>query len=155
VHHSGRELFHRHAEEFGMNCATVYRALVLLAAMLLGAGTADAAMSAAEVEESVVLTARVKAALIADRMTRPRQIHIETYHGIIQLSGFVATNSEKMRAEKLAASVPGVVEVRNALQVRQHLADKGASPGSDRDPALAVDGVRQVRNDELQVAPAR
>ena len=131
-----------------MNCATGYRALLLLTAMLLGMSTANAAKSAAEVEENVVLTARVKAALIADEVTKARQIHIETYSGIIQLSGFVATNDEKMRAEKLAASVPGVLEVRNALEIRQRLADEGAGKGDERD-----DSVRQVRH-ELQTAPA-
>jgi len=130
------ELPHRHVEEFGMNHAIAFRALLLFAAMLLGMSTASAAMSAAEVEENVVLTARVKATLIADEVTRARRIHIETYRGIIQLSGFVATNEEKMQAERLAASVPGVLEVRNALEIRQRLADEGAGKG--------VGGVRQV-----------
>ncbi len=122
------------------------RALLVVVAMLLGMSTANAAKSAAEVEENVMLTAKVKAALIADKITRARQIHIETYQGIIQLSGFVATNEEKMQAERLAASVPGVLEVHNALEIRQHLADEGAGKG--------VGGVRQVHND-LRVAPAR
>lgn len=131
-----------------MNYATGFRAMLLLAAILLGMSTANAAMSAAEVAENVRLTAKVKAALIADHVTRARQIHIETYGGIILLSGFVATNQEKMRAEKLAASVPGVLEVRNALEIRQRLADEDAGSGDERDGS-----VRQVRY-ELQSAPA-
>lgn len=79
-----------------------------------------------------MLTARVKAALIADETTKARQINIESCRGIIQLSGYVGTNEESMQAERLAASVPGVLEIRNALEIRQR---------------LAVDGARQARND--------
>ena len=132
-----------------MNHATAIPTLLLLAAMLLGMNTANAAMSAAESEENVVLTGRVKAALIADHITKARRIHIETYRGIIQLSGFVGTNEERMRAERLAASVPGVLEVRNALGIRPQLADKGLSNGTD--DAVKV---RHVRNG-LQVEPVR
>lgn len=144
-----------------MNHVTAFRALLLFAAMLPGMSTASAAKPAAEVEENLALTARVKAALIADDVTEARRIHIETYRGIIQLSGFVATNEEKMRAERLAASVPGVLEVRNALEIRQRLADEGASKEIDdagsaqaSRAGLTVDGGRYVRN-ELQVEPVR
>lgn len=121
-----------------MNHAIAFRALLLFAAILLGTSTASAAKPAAEVEENAALTARVKAVLIADDVTMARRIHIETYRGIIQLSGFVATNDEKLQAEKLAASVPGVLEVRNALEIRQRLAGE-------------VDGVRN----DLQIEPVR
>jgi len=84
-------------------------------------------------------TARVKATLIADATTKARQINIETYHGIIQLSGYVGTNEESMQVERLAASVPGMLAIRNALEIRQR---------------LAVDGARQARND-LRITPAR
>lgn len=86
-----------------------------------------------------MLTAGVKAALNTDKTTKARQINIETYRGIIQLSGYVGTNEESMQVEKLAASVPGMLEIRNALEIRQR---------------LAIDGARQARND-LRIAPAR
>lgn len=125
------------------------RALLLLVALLMGMGTANAAKSAAESEENAALTARVKAALIADETTKARRINIETHRGIVQLSGFVGTNEEKMHAERLAASVPGVLEVRNALEIRPQLADRGLSNGTD--DAVKV---RHVRNG-LQVEPMR
>lgn len=132
-----------------MKHAFDFRALLLLVALLMGMGTANAAKSAAESEENAALTARVKAALIADETTKARQINIEAYRGIVQLSGFVGTNEEKMRAERLAASVPGVLEVRNALEIRPQLADQGLSNGTD--DAVKV---RHVRNG-LQVEPVR
>jgi len=184
-----------------MNHAIDCRALLVLDTMLLGAVTANAAQSSQELADNAELTARVKAALIADETTKARQIDIETYRDIIQLSGYVGTNEESMRAERLVASVRGVLEVRNALKIRQWLADKATSEAVDdatlttrvkaalvadestkaheikvetdvgvvqlsgfvsddaesaraRHVALAVDGVRQVRND-LQIAPAR
>jgi osmotically-inducible protein OsmY len=90
------------------------------------ATTRDAARDAAARLEDSLLTARVKGALVTDLVTRAHRINIETFQGIIQLSGFVSSESEKMRAGEVAAAVPGVVEVRNAIEVRQTLADRGA-----------------------------
>lgn len=137
-----------------MNHATGFTALLLLAAILLGMTSANAAQTAAEVEENVLLTAKVKAALVADKATRAHQIHIETYRGIIKLSGYVATNDERLQAERLAASVPGVREVRNALEIRRRLAD--GSMGNRNAEIVAagrVDSVPQVSS-ELQIVPA-
>ena len=45
-------------------------------------------------------------------------IQVETLKGTVQLSGFAKNSTERSAAEKLAASVPGVVAVRNDIVVR-------------------------------------
>lgn len=92
----------------------------------IAATTRDAARDAEERLEDSLLTARVKGALITDEVTKAHRINIETFQGIIQLSGFVSSEREKLRAGEVAAAVPGVVEVRNAIEVRQTLANRGA-----------------------------
>ena len=43
---------------------------------------------------------------------------METYKGVVQLSGFVSSAKEKQRAEALARSVAGVHAVKNSLVIK-------------------------------------
>jgi hyperosmotically inducible protein len=67
-----------------------------------------------DIDDSLV-TVRVKAALVGDPDTKARQIGVETLHGVVQLSGFVATDTERDRAGVVATAVSGVREVHNDL----------------------------------------
>lgn len=75
--------------------------------------------SAGEVVDDGVVTTKVKAALIAEPATKARNITVVTREGIVQLSGFVDSPTEKATAGEVAQGVAGVREVRNDLQVKQ------------------------------------
>jgi len=66
-----------------------------------------------------VLTARVKAALIAERGLPWTGITVDTYEGGVQLSGFVPAPDLASRAGRITAGVSGVRTVHNNLVVRQ------------------------------------
>jgi osmotically-inducible protein OsmY len=70
------------------------------------------------VDDSVV-TAKVKAKLVDDPVTKAYQINVETFQGTVQLSGFVDSADAVSRAERLAKDVGGVKGVKNSLQVRK------------------------------------
>ncbi|HJS22047.1 MAG TPA: BON domain-containing protein [Steroidobacteraceae bacterium] len=106
-------------------------ALMSTAIAAVAATTRDAAREQGLRTEDTLLTARVKGALVTDKVTRAHHINIETFQGIIQLSGFVSTEAEKTRAGEVVAAVPGVVEVRNAIQVRQTLARRDSGHVTD------------------------
>jgi len=74
--------------------------------------------SAGEVIDDAAVTARVKAALTANTVTKARQINVETRQGVVQLHGFVDSQMEANEAVKEARAVPGVAEVRNDLEVK-------------------------------------
>jgi len=65
-----------------------------------------------------VLTAKVKTALLQQRGLEGLEIHVNSYKGVVQLSGFVDTDVEKELAGQIARSVDGVVEVVNNLIVK-------------------------------------
>lgn len=65
-----------------------------------------------------VITGKVKAALIADAVTKAHQIDVETRHGEVLLSGFVDTKEARRRATELARTVEGVRGVKNSLELR-------------------------------------
>jgi osmotically-inducible protein OsmY len=60
----------------------------------------------------------VKAAIYNDPMLKVGQISVETYNGVVQLSGFVDSAQAARRAVELARSVKGVKSVKNSLVVK-------------------------------------
>ena len=74
--------------------------------------------SVGEVIDDSILTAKVKAALIADSSTKAHQINVETQEGVVQLSGFVDNATAKSTAGEVARGVNGVKSVQNDLQVK-------------------------------------
>ncbi|MGH8143123.1 MAG: BON domain-containing protein [Steroidobacteraceae bacterium] len=64
------------------------------------------------------ITAKVKAALVANPDTKARDVDVTTSHGVVQLSGFVDTNEQRDAAAEVAKSVSGVRSVDNGLQLK-------------------------------------
>ena len=79
----------------------------------------ESSRSAGEVIDDSMITAKVKAALIADPAVKAHEVNVETRDGVVQLSGFVDNASAKSVAAEVANRVNGVKEVRNELQVKQ------------------------------------
>lgn len=68
--------------------------------------------------DDTVVTTRVKSKFAADSTVSAMAISVETMKGVVQLSGFAKSSDEKSKAEELARSVKGVVDVRNDIVVR-------------------------------------
>lgn len=63
------------------------------------------------------ITAKVKTKFAADELVKARNIDVDTVRGVVQLNGTVGSAAEKSRAEQIARSCEGVVEVRDNLKV--------------------------------------
>jgi hyperosmotically inducible protein len=70
-----------------------------------------------QVLEDAAVTAKVKAALIAEKDIKSRDITVETFQGKVVLKGAVPDRTQADRVAKLAASVEGVKAVENRLAV--------------------------------------
>ena len=68
--------------------------------------------------DDTVITAKVKAALIEDPMTKATEINVETFKGVVQLSGFVSSQAASNRAVELARGVAGVTSVKNDMRIK-------------------------------------
>jgi osmotically-inducible protein OsmY len=75
--------------------------------------------SEGQVVDDGVVTAKVKAKLVDDPVTKAYQINVETFKGNVQLSGVVDSAEASSRATQLAKDVGGVKDVKNSLQVRK------------------------------------
>ncbi len=74
--------------------------------------------SVGEYVDDSALTARVKAKFAEDKAVSAMAISVETFNGVVQLSGAAKSNEERAQAETLASKTSGVKSVRNAIMVR-------------------------------------
>ena len=64
------------------------------------------------------LSAKVNAALLADKDVKSSQIDVTTYNGVVELSGFVESPAQAQRAVIVAEKVDGVKSVKNDIRLR-------------------------------------
>jgi osmotically-inducible protein OsmY len=101
--------------------------IVLLATALAGCAATDSRRSAGETVDDSVLATRVKTALLQDEVVKGTDVQVETYRGVVQLSGFVDNTEQASRAVELARQVPGVTSVKNDMRVKPPEATGGQS----------------------------
>jgi osmotically-inducible protein OsmY len=64
------------------------------------------------------ITTKVKAVFAEDREVKATEVNVETFKGVVQLSGFVSSQSSMSRAVQLAGGVKGVTSVRNDMRIK-------------------------------------
>lgn len=89
--------------------------LVALAAGCAGSRTQE---STGEYIDDSAVTMRVKSALLNEPGVKSGQITVETFRGVVQLSGFVETDEMMHKAVTTTQGVSGVKSVRNDMRVR-------------------------------------
>lgn len=60
----------------------------------------------------------IRMRFVESRMVSMQAIDVETLKGVVQLSGFANSQSERNEADRIARSVSGVRDVRNNIIVR-------------------------------------
>lgn len=63
-----------------------------------------------------VITTKVKAAVLNEPTLKSSEIKVETFKGVVQLSGFVSSQADIEKAVKVASGVSGVKSVKNDMQ---------------------------------------
>ena len=63
------------------------------------------------------ISAKIKTQLYRDKEVKGTQVDVTTFQGVVQLSGFVETQSQKDRAGEIARATEGVRDVHNDLVV--------------------------------------
>lgn len=95
---------------------------VWLIALLASCATTSTQQSTGEYIDDAAITAKVKASILDDPMLKVMQIKVETYKGVVLLSGFVDTQQMRTHAAEVAERVRGVKLVRNELVVKSSVA---------------------------------
>lgn len=84
----------------------------------VGCSSTATRQSTGEYIDDAVITTKVKTALARNDQVNAFAVKVETYNGIVQLSGFVDTPEEKREAALEAQAVAGVVDVQNNISIK-------------------------------------
>ncbi len=110
---------------------TLNSVIVLLLAV---AATLVAACAATSTQESTggyvddaTITAKIKTNLVQDAKVSSNDVHVKTYKGVVDLSGFVDSQSQISQAGVVAGQVSGVKAVHNNLIVKGTVAPPTAA----------------------------
>jgi hyperosmotically inducible protein len=90
----------------------------MLIATFTACDSASKQSGTGEYVDDSVITTKVKSMLAADDFLKSFEISVETYKGIVQLSGFVDSQQTVDKAGEIARSVKGVTSVKNDLVVK-------------------------------------
>lgn len=97
---------------------TVKLAAMSALILSLGGSSLAHAESTGKYLDDTAITAKVKAAILADSQLKATQVSVETNQGTVQLSGTVDTKNQESEAVKVANKVEGVVSVKDLMTVR-------------------------------------
>jgi osmotically-inducible protein OsmY len=87
-------------------------------AMTLGCASTAKQEGTGEYIDDTVVTAKVKAAIFNEPTLKSAEINVETFKGVVQLSGFVNSREDVNKAVTVARQVPGVTSVKNDMRLK-------------------------------------
>lgn len=100
-----------------MRQRTTLTALLLALVMLAPLALAGCGKTVGDTIDDATITTRVKTAFINDEQVGALRIDVDTFKGVVTLSGRVKTKDEEQKAIALARSVKGVLDVKSTLQI--------------------------------------
>lgn len=92
--------------------------LVIVLASVWGCGSTAKTEGTGEYVDDSVITTKVKAAIFNDSTLKVNEINVETFKGVVQLSGFVNSQADIDKAVKVAGGVAGVKSVKNDMRLK-------------------------------------
>jgi osmotically-inducible protein OsmY len=96
-----------------------YTTIVLLVVTLLAPVLlAGCGKTVGETIDDATITTRVKTSLLNDPDVGGLRIDVDTFKGVVTLSGRVKTKAEEAKAIALARKIDGVSDVKSTLQVQ-------------------------------------
>lgn len=104
-------------KKLGSMFLTVFLAAVIATAVNGCASTKTQSSTGQYIDDSAITT-KVKAKLVDDPVVSGLRISVETYKGVVQLSGFANSRAERNQAEEIARETEGVRSVKNDIHLK-------------------------------------
>lgn len=92
--------------------------LAFLLALLVGCAPTPTKEGTGEYIDDTAITTKVKAAIFNEPNLKSSEINVETFKGVVQLSGFVSSQTNANRAVELARGINGVKSVKNDMRIK-------------------------------------
>lgn len=96
--------------------ATFFFAMTL--ASILGCASTSTQEGTGEYVDDTVITAKVKSAILGEPTLKSAEINVETFKGVVQLSGFVSSATAENKAVEVARSIKGVKSVKDDMRIK-------------------------------------
>jgi osmotically-inducible protein OsmY len=91
---------------------------ILFVAVALGCASTAKQEGTGEYFDDTVITTKVKGAIFDEPTLKSAEINVETFKGVVQLSGFVSSKAAEDTAVAVARKVPGVKSVKNDMRLK-------------------------------------
>ena len=91
---------------------------MFILAISLGCASTPTQEGTGEYIDDSAITAKVKPAILQEPTLSSAEINVETFKGVVQLSGFVGSNAEINKAVDITRRVNGVKTVRNDMRLK-------------------------------------
>ncbi|AJP49243.1 transporter [Rugosibacter aromaticivorans] len=104
-----------------MKQLTKYFSALFLAVTLIsvvGCASTTTQEGTGEYVDDSVITTKVKAAILDEPTLKVAEINVETFKGVVQLSGFVSSQTAESKAVEVARGVRGVKSVKNDMRIK-------------------------------------
>ena len=92
--------------------------LTLLLSSFIGCASTQHREGTGEYVDDTVITTKVKAAVLRESSLKSAEINVETFKGVVQLSGFVSSQANIDKAVEVARGVAGVKSVKNDMKLK-------------------------------------
>lgn len=92
--------------------------LALAFTTIMGCASTSTKSGTGEYIDDTVITTKVKAAIFNEETLKSAEINVETFKGVVQLSGFVNSDADIAKAASVARSVKGVTSVKNDMRLK-------------------------------------
>ena len=89
-----------------------------LVVSVVGCASTSTKEGTGEYVDDSVITTKVKAAIFNEPTLKSAEINVETFKGVVQLSGFVSSQADINKAVQIARSVEGVKSVKNDMRIK-------------------------------------
>lgn len=103
-------------KQLGKYLSALFLAFTLV--FVVGCASTSTQEGTGEYIDDSVITTKVKAAVFNEPSLKVAEINVETFKGVVQLSGFVGSNDSANKAIALARGVAGVKSVKNDMRIK-------------------------------------
>jgi osmotically-inducible protein OsmY len=91
---------------------------IFAVAGIVGCASTSKSEGTGEYVDDAVITTKVKAAMLEQPGLKSTEINVETFKGVVQLSGFVGTQDNINVATSTARGINGVKSVKNDMRLK-------------------------------------
>ena len=102
--------------KFGKYLSPLFVAITLVS--VVGCASTPKQEGTGEYVDDTVITGKVKTAILNEPTLKVAEINVETFKGVVQLSGFVSSQAAATKAVEVTRAVGGVKSVKNDMRIK-------------------------------------